>query len=151
MEYYYYYPSFITPTIIPIANTTNYGMYLSEAYSPHSEYIPPSHTQYKFNQIDEVLNLYVQSNDEVEGYFFDFWNYVGENICNGCKQPYYNEQEIKKLEIELTCSICLVNKKTILFESCGHFATCFKCTNIVKKKCPICNKESQNTIRVFLS
>jgi hypothetical protein len=145
MEYYYYYPSFITPTIIPIANT-NYGMYLAEAYVP-----PSPHSQHKFNEIDEVLNFYRQSNDELEGYFLDFWSYIGENICNGCKQPYYNEQEIKKTEIELTCSICLVNKKTILFESCGHFATCFKCTNIVKKKCPICNQESQNTIRIFLS
>ena len=156
MEYYYYYPSFVTPTIIPVANASttanyNYGMYFGEAYSQplHSHYV-------KFNNNnldgeDEVLNFYIQSNDEMEGYFSDFWTCVGENICNGCKQPYYNEKEIKKTEIELTCSICLVNKKTILFESCGHFATCFKCTNVVEKKCPICAKKSENIIRVYLS
>jgi hypothetical protein len=149
MEYYYYYPSFVTPTtIIPINTAPNYAMYYS--YSPSHPY-SSQHPYVKFNGTDEVLNFYIESNDELEGYFYDFWSCIGENICNGCKQPYYNKEEIKKAEIELTCSICLVNKKTVLFESCGHFATCFKCTNIVKKKCPICNKESQHTIRVYLS
>jgi hypothetical protein len=44
---------------------------------------------------------------------------------------------------ELTCTICLANKRKVVFIDCNHFATCFNCAKTISqqsKKCPICRK-----------
>lgn len=153
MEYYYYPLSL--PLNVVTTSPINYTYYTYVPSTSTPYYYTPNNTLTKINEdhngIDEVLNLY-QDNDELELYFFEFWSYVREiDYDNKYLTHTYNDQEIKKVEIELTCSICLLNKKTILFQNCGHFATCFTCSKIVKNKCPICNKTSQKTIRVYLS
>lgn len=163
MEYYYYPLSLpinvVTASPIPQSNYAYYYTYVTPTISTTSTtpyYYTSSSTltttkiNDECNGVDEVLNLY-ECNDGLELYFLEFWSYVGEIDFEECLPRIYNDQEIKKIEIELTCSICLLNKKTILFQNCGHFATCFTCSKIVKNKCPICSKISQKTIRVYLS
>lgn len=44
---------------------------------------------------------------------------------------------------ELICTICLTNRRRIIFIDCNHFATCFSCAQTIaqqSKKCPICRK-----------
>lgn len=158
MEYYYYPLSLpinvVTASSMPQSNYAYYTYPIISTTNATSYYYTSDNTLTKINDecngVDEVLNLY-EHNDGVELYFFEFWSYVGEIDFEECLPHIYNDQEIKKIEIELTCSICLLNKKTILFQNCGHFATCFTCSKIVKNKCPICSKTSQKTIRVYLS
>jgi cytochrome P450 len=61
-----------------------------------------------------------------------------------------HKKEIEKAEIELTCVICLANKKSMVFVDCGHFSVCFKCSKQCTK-CPICSKTSKNVLKVYLS
>jgi Zinc finger, C3HC4 type (RING finger) len=105
---------------------------------------------------DEKVNFFKMSDDDddtLEAYFSSFWNMcLGKNkkCCDSCLQPYYNKKEIEKAEIELTCVICLANKKSMVFVDCGHFSVCFKCSKQCTK-CPICSKTSKNVLKVYLS
>lgn len=104
---------------------------------------------------DEKVNFFNLAEDvdtPLEAYFLDFWNMcLGKNKkCDTCLQPYYNKKELEKVEIELTCVICMVNKKSMVFVDCGHFSVCFRCSKQCTK-CPICSKTSKNILKVYLS
>jgi hypothetical protein len=110
---------------------------------------------------DEKVNFFKVSDDDdsddsddtLEAYFVDFWNMCLEKNkrnCDSCLQPYYNKKEVERAEFELTCVICMVNKKSTVFIDCGHFAVCFECSKKCMK-CPICSKVSKNILKVYLS
>ena len=53
--------------------------------------------------------------------------------------------DLEKEIISDSCVICLTNKPTQYFTSCGHRCTCEKCANRLEKKfeiikCPLCRK-----------
>lgn len=49
------------------------------------------------------------------------------------------------------CYICLSNKRTICFETCGHVASCSSCAKLlVDKKCPICRRTSKQFLHVII-
>lgn len=109
---------------------------------------------------DEPIQLLQEENDsdpqtdeddqfDVERYFSDFWFKEKEKHCNTCLQPFYNKQEIHKTELELTCVICMVNKKRMAFPNCGHFVVCFRCGKQCNK-CPICSKFGK-PINIYLN
>jgi hypothetical protein len=58
-----------------------------------------------------------------------------------------NSAELMK---ELTCVVCVTNKRAIMFSDCGHFATCNECTKKLEKKCPICRLKNVNIRKIFL-
>lgn len=58
-----------------------------------------------------------------------------------------NSAELMK---ELTCVVCITNKRAIMFSDCGHFATCNECTKRLEKKCPICRLKNVNIRKIFL-
>lgn len=107
---------------------------------------------------DEKISFFVsEEEDTLEDYFSDFWKLSsgdGERSqnknCATCKQPYYNVREIENAELELTCVICMANKKSMVFVDCGHFAVCFSCSKRCKK-CPVCSKTSKRVLKVFLN
>lgn len=104
---------------------------------------------------DEKVNFFEISEDDdtLEAYFLDFWNMCclkNKKKCDTCLQPFYSKQALEKAEFELTCVICIANKKSMVFVDCGHFAVCFKCSKQCVK-CPICSKVSKNILKVFLS
>ncbi len=60
----------------------------------------------------------------------------------------------KELSEEMACIVCLNSARSQLFTPCMHLCTCNGCSDdIVKKRsgCPICRKEIQTTVKVYMS
>ena len=57
-------------------------------------------------------------------------------------------QRCKRCE-ERTCKVCLKEEVGVLFDPCGHVATCTKCSSDLKE-CPICRGVINKKIRAFL-
>lgn len=87
-------------------------------------------------------------------------------FCNQCAfemleiQLSEDDQEIKVKNrstspVELAsnkieeCNICFINKKNYACVPCGHLCMCGDCANKVDSKCPICNTEFNNIIKIF--
>ena len=47
------------------------------------------------------------------------------------------------------CSICYTNKKVFACIPCGHLCLCYKCKNCIENKCPICNEETDNIVKIY--
>lgn len=73
--------------------------------------------------------------------------------CSDCDICEFNAKVKKNLdnvENKLTCVVCGVNFRNVLFVPCNHLATCINCSkNREIKTCPLCRKKFDNTIRVF--
>lgn len=53
------------------------------------------------------------------------------------------EENIQNLPDDFICSVCMIRKKTMMFEPCKHICCCSKCTKeiiILQKKCPLCRE-----------
>lgn len=60
------------------------------------------------------------------------------------------KEELEKLKDDITCTICLTNRKDLIFE-CGHML-CRQCEeHLVEKHCPFCRKIYKNKILLFSS
>ena len=60
------------------------------------------------------------------------------------------KKEIKRLNEEKLCKICLDKSSEIVFRPCGHFASCNTCA-ISLKNCPMCRKEIISCFRVYIA
>ena len=60
------------------------------------------------------------------------------------------QKEIKRLNEEKLCKICLDKNSEIFFHPCGHFASCNTCA-ISLKNCPMCRKEIVSSFRVYIA
>ena len=60
------------------------------------------------------------------------------------------QKEIKRLNEEKLCKICLDKESDIVFRPCGHFASCNTCA-ISLKNCPMCRKEIISCFRVYIA
>ena len=60
----------------------------------------------------------------------------------------------KKMEIfnaNMLCSICMTNKKNVLFDGCDHVAVCSKClVRMAKQQCPICRCQYRHVREIIL-
>jgi hypothetical protein len=105
------------------------------------------------------IMTYDEDEDEDEEILFN---------CNNCME---NQKDIKtakndiivikaknfkKLEIDTPalneheeCAVCYINKKSFACVPCGHLCMCYKCKNNVENKCPICNEETTDIIKIY--
>uniref|UniRef100_A0A6C0E8U3 RING-type domain-containing protein n=1 Tax=viral metagenome TaxID=1070528 RepID=A0A6C0E8U3_9ZZZZ len=100
----------------------------------------------------------------------------GHHYCNECSNNYYDvneewesdfeddsssEEEKTRIirpsspcELASTdaekCCVCYENKKTRVCVPCGHQCLCAECATKVQDKCPICNIETTNIVKVFI-
>jgi hypothetical protein len=51
--------------------------------------------------------------------------------------------------ISLKCEICLVNKKCVAYQPCGHIS-CWSCADRTEKKCSNCRGQIDNFLRIYL-
>ena len=56
--------------------------------------------------------------------------------------------ELAESKVE-ECNICYVNKKKYACVPCGHLCMCGECSNKVSEKCPMCNVETTDIIKIF--
>lgn len=68
------------------------------------------------------------------------------------------QKKMISLAEELLCAICKNNRRQIMLEPCRHIAYCISCWEVYEKfryprdvTCPICSREVEEIIRVFVS
>nr|XP_035924382.1 putative inhibitor of apoptosis isoform X2 [Halichoerus grypus] len=60
------------------------------------------------------------------------------------------EEQLRRLQEERTCKVCMDKEVSIVFIPCGHLVVCQECAPSLRK-CPICRGVIKGTVRTFLS
>ncbi|XP_008048328.1 baculoviral IAP repeat-containing protein 3 [Carlito syrichta] len=60
------------------------------------------------------------------------------------------EEQLRRLQEERTCKVCMDQEVSIVFIPCGHLVVCKDCASSLRK-CPICRGTIKGTVRTFLS
>ncbi|XP_062949997.1 baculoviral IAP repeat-containing protein 3 [Cynocephalus volans] len=60
------------------------------------------------------------------------------------------EEQLRRLQEERTCKVCMDKEVSIVFIPCGHLVVCRDCAPSLRK-CPICRGTIKGTVRTFLS
>nr|XP_019568243.1 PREDICTED: baculoviral IAP repeat-containing protein 3 [Rhinolophus sinicus]XP_019568244.1 PREDICTED: baculoviral IAP repeat-containing protein 3 [Rhinolophus sinicus] len=60
------------------------------------------------------------------------------------------EEQLRRLQEERTCKVCMDKEVSIVFIPCGHLIVCKDCAPSLRK-CPICRGTIKGTVRTFLS
>ncbi|XP_039600264.1 baculoviral IAP repeat-containing protein 2 isoform X1 [Polypterus senegalus] len=60
------------------------------------------------------------------------------------------EEQLRRLQEERTCKVCMDKEVNIVFIPCGHLVVCKECAPSLRK-CPICRSVVKGTVRTFLS
>ncbi|NXB97235.1 BIR protein, partial [Vidua chalybeata] len=60
------------------------------------------------------------------------------------------EEQLRRLQEERTCKVCMDKEVSIVFIPCGHLVVCKECAPSLRK-CPICRGTIKGTVRTFLS
>nr|XP_019829719.1 PREDICTED: baculoviral IAP repeat-containing protein 3 [Bos indicus] len=60
------------------------------------------------------------------------------------------EEQLRRLQEERTCKVCMDKEVSIVFIPCGHLVVCKDCAPSLRK-CPICRGTIKGTVRTFLS
>lgn len=60
------------------------------------------------------------------------------------------EEQLRRLQEERTCKVCMDKEVNIVFIPCGHLVVCRECAPSLRK-CPICRGLVKGTVRTFLS
>ncbi|EPY79957.1 baculoviral IAP repeat-containing protein 2 isoform 1 [Camelus ferus] len=60
------------------------------------------------------------------------------------------EEQLRRLQEERTCKVCMDKEVSVVFIPCGHLVVCQECAPSLRK-CPICRGIIKGTVRTFLS
>ncbi|XP_051842827.1 baculoviral IAP repeat-containing protein 2-like isoform X2 [Antechinus flavipes] len=60
------------------------------------------------------------------------------------------EEQLRRLQEERTCKVCMDKEVSVVFIPCGHLVVCKECSPSLRK-CPICRSTIKGTVRTFLS
>ncbi|CAM9790073.1 unnamed protein product [Lampetra planeri] len=64
--------------------------------------------------------------------------------------PLPPEEELKRLQEQHTCKVCMDKEVSVVFIPCGHLVVCRDCASSLRK-CPICRAVVRGTVRTFMS
>lgn len=89
------------------------------------------------------------------------WDYWGLNVAISCwilkflnclflSADLPMEEQLRRLQEERTCKVCMDKEVNIVFIPCGHLVVCKECAPSLRK-CPICRGLVKGTVRTFLS
>ncbi|XP_045870492.1 baculoviral IAP repeat-containing protein 3 [Meles meles] len=60
------------------------------------------------------------------------------------------EEQLRRLQEERTCKVCMDKEVSVVFIPCGHLVVCQECAPSLRR-CPICRGAVKGTVRTFLS
>ncbi|XP_007520788.1 baculoviral IAP repeat-containing protein 2 [Erinaceus europaeus] len=60
------------------------------------------------------------------------------------------QEQLRRLQEERTCKVCMDKEVSVVFIPCGHLVVCQECAPSLRK-CPICRGIIKGTVRTFLS
>uniref|UniRef100_A0A8C4S8X1 RING-type E3 ubiquitin transferase n=1 Tax=Erpetoichthys calabaricus TaxID=27687 RepID=A0A8C4S8X1_ERPCA len=78
---------------------------------------------------------------------------IAEEMASVHSSPDSNlpmEEQLRRLQEERTCKVCMDKEVNIVFIPCGHLVVCKECAPSLRK-CPICRSVVKGTVRTFLS
>uniref|UniRef100_A0A8C4QH26 RING-type E3 ubiquitin transferase n=1 Tax=Eptatretus burgeri TaxID=7764 RepID=A0A8C4QH26_EPTBU len=62
------------------------------------------------------------------------------------------EEELRRLQDERMCKVCMDQEVSVVFIPCGHLVVCFDCASSPSlRKCPICRSLVRGTLRTYMS
>ncbi|XP_072259072.1 baculoviral IAP repeat-containing protein 2 [Pyxicephalus adspersus] len=79
--------------------------------------------------------------------------FIEQSLKNQATDDYSDlpmEEQLRRLQEERTCKICMDQEVSIVFIPCGHLVVCKDCAPSLRK-CPICRGIIKGTVRTFLS
>lgn len=79
--------------------------------------------------------------------------FIEQSLMNQASDDYSDlpmEEQLRRLQEERTCKICMDQEVSIVFIPCGHLVVCKDCAPSLRK-CPICRGIIKGTVRTFLS
>lgn len=59
-----------------------------------------------------------------------------------------SKDSIYNIETKVTCVVCLIHMRNVVFSPCNHLATCITCSKKLDK-CPLCRKPCDSKNRIF--
>ncbi|MEE6496962.1 hypothetical protein FKM82_002546 [Ascaphus truei] len=84
----------------------------------------------------------------------DLLNAQAAQVENGEEKPKENEssveEQLRQLQEEKICKVCMDNVVSIVFIPCGHLVACTECAEAMNK-CPICNAIILRRQKTFMS
>lgn len=78
------------------------------------------------------------------------WHASGLCVCFAVLVTLSAEEQLKQLQEERTCKVCMDKMVSMVFIPCGHLAVCSECAAILRH-CPICRAVIRGSMRAFLS
>ncbi|NWS34927.1 BIR7B protein, partial [Polioptila caerulea] len=64
--------------------------------------------------------------------------------------PLSTEEQLRRLQEERTCKVCMDRNVSVVFVPCGHLVACGECA-LNLRLCPICRAVIQGSVRAFMS
>uniref|UniRef100_A0A8C3IXF0 RING-type E3 ubiquitin transferase n=1 Tax=Chrysemys picta bellii TaxID=8478 RepID=A0A8C3IXF0_CHRPI len=68
----------------------------------------------------------------------------------GGKPPLSTEEQLRRLQEERMCKVCMDKDVSIVFVPCGHLVVCAECAPSLRR-CPICRAVIRGSVRTFMS
>lgn len=60
------------------------------------------------------------------------------------------EEQLRRLQEERTCKVCMDKDVSVVFVPCGHLVACEECA-LNLRLCPICRAVIRSSVRAFMS
>uniref|UniRef100_A0A8C0FZY0 RING-type E3 ubiquitin transferase n=1 Tax=Chelonoidis abingdonii TaxID=106734 RepID=A0A8C0FZY0_CHEAB len=64
--------------------------------------------------------------------------------------PLSTEEQLRRLQEERMCKVCMDKDVSIVFVPCGHLVVCAECAPSLRR-CPICRAVIRGSVRTFMS
>uniref|UniRef100_A0A8B9UYM7 RING-type E3 ubiquitin transferase n=1 Tax=Anas zonorhyncha TaxID=75864 RepID=A0A8B9UYM7_9AVES len=64
--------------------------------------------------------------------------------------PLSTEEQLRRLQEERTCKVCMDRDVSVVFVPCGHLVACGECA-LNLRLCPICRAVIRESVRTFMS
>ncbi|NWZ26538.1 BIR7B protein, partial [Asarcornis scutulata] len=82
----------------------------------------------------------------------EFVNSVQESFASARPPvtPLSTEEQLRRLQEERTCKVCMERNVSVVFVPCGHLVACRECA-LNLRLCPICRAVIRQSVRTFMS
>uniref|UniRef100_UPI00358E6D97 baculoviral IAP repeat-containing protein 7-A-like isoform X3 n=1 Tax=Myxine glutinosa TaxID=7769 RepID=UPI00358E6D97 len=111
-----------------------------------------------YTQLDELINDIIAAEEDV--HIADHQNDKAEQSLADAQArtsktndyPSSTEEELRRLQDERMCKVCMDKEVSVVFIPCGHLVVCFDCASSPSlRKCPICRSVVRGTLRTYMS
>uniref|UniRef100_A0ACB8FXH2 Uncharacterized protein n=2 Tax=Sphaerodactylus townsendi TaxID=933632 RepID=A0ACB8FXH2_9SAUR len=105
--------------------------------------------------MERKRHLSIEHYTSVEALVADLINAQRENICSPSNESTFQkglsiEEQLRRLQEEKLCKICMDKTISVVLIPCGHLVTCQDCAEAVEK-CPLCCTPITKRQKIYMS